>query len=122
MYSEVKAIENTAYWKALMKILRTLYRNSGYSSMYGGELHNLRTSTTNEKVRAFHKQLYLPENLTIIIIGKISPEKFFAALKPFQENITSKPRNELFVKPWQTPVEKIRESMVTRVSKVLHII
>lgn len=102
--------ENTGESRTILKLLKTVYPNSGYSSETGGVLHNLRTSTTNEKVRDYHKKFYRPENLTLIITGKVTAERVFEALKPVQEKIKSKPKGELFVKPWQTPVEKIKES------------
>lgn len=116
MYSEMKGIENTAYWRTLLAVLRAAYPNCGYRSMFGGVLHNIRTSTTIDKVRSFHKKFYRPENLTLIIIGKIKLERVFDALKPIQEKIKSKPEGGVFVRPWQTPVERIRESQDIRVS------
>lgn len=108
--------ENTGESRTILKLLKTVYPNSGYSSETGGIMHNLRTSTNNDKVRAYHKKFYRPENLTLIITGKVTPEQVFAALKPVQEKIKSKPKGEVFLKPWQTPVEKIRESQDIKVS------
>lgn len=42
--------ENSGENRTHVQIVRSCYPNSGYSSETGGSLHNLRTSTTNEKV------------------------------------------------------------------------
>lgn len=110
MYSEIKGMENTAYWITRMALYRAVYPNSAYKSMYGGVLHNIRTSTTIDKVRAYHKKFYRPENLTVIITGKIPPERVFEALKPLKEKIKKKPKKDVFERPWKTPVEGIVES------------
>lgn len=116
MYSEMKGVENTAYWRTRMALHRAVYPNCGYKSQTGGVLHNIRTSTTNDKVRSYHKKFYRPENLTVIITGKISPERVFEALKPLQEKIKSKPKTNVFVRPWKTPIERISESQDIKVS------
>lgn len=116
VYCEMQGRESTGESRTILKLLKTVYPNSGYSSETGGVLHNLRTSTNNEKVCAYHKKFYRPENLTLIITGKVTSERVFAALKPVQEKIKSKPKGDLFVKPWQSPVEKIHNSQDIKVS------
>lgn len=116
MYSEMKGAENTVYWRTTSTLYKAIYPHSGYGSVFGGALHNIRTSTTIDKVRAYHEQFYRPENLTLIITGKITSEKVFAALKPILEKIKTRPKLEEFTRPWQTPVERINESFDIKVS------
>ena len=53
---------------------------------------NLRTSTSNEKVRDYHKEFYRPENLCLVITGQVDHEAVFKVLEPFEEKIEKKVR------------------------------
>lgn len=54
-----------------------------------GALKNLRESTTNEKVKKYHKDFYKPENLCIIIAGQVKHAEVFKSLQPVEEKIMS---------------------------------
>jgi len=41
-------------------------------------------------VRDYHKAFYRPDNLCLIINGKIKPEEVFPVLESFEEKIVSK--------------------------------
>lgn len=75
----------------------------------GGRLENLRTSTTNEKVRrylfltghapqprpplqvrSYHSAFYRPDNMCVIVTGQVDPIKLFTALQPFEDKIAGK--------------------------------
>jgi Zn-dependent M16 (insulinase) family peptidase len=64
--------------------------NSSLTQQTGGRLHNLRESTTIEKVRAYHKKFYRPENMFLTITGNIDPAMLFAALDPVERKIMGK--------------------------------
>ena len=51
---------------------------------------NLRTSTSNEKVRSYHHSYYRPDNLSLIVTGQVEPEQLFKAIQPFEDKILSK--------------------------------
>ena len=55
-------------------------------------MRNLRESTSNTKVRQYHKDFYRPDNLCLIITGQVKPEEVFKALEPFEEKIIAKVR------------------------------
>lgn len=57
VYCEMQGRENTGESRANYHLMRLAYPNCGYSSETGGLTHNLRTSTTNEKVRRMHVML-----------------------------------------------------------------
>lgn len=90
VYCEMQGRENSAESRAILELLREMYKNCGYSSETGGIMHNLRTSTTNEKVRDFHAQFYRSENLTCIITGQVKIEDVAKALEPVEARILSK--------------------------------
>ena len=81
----------------------------------GGKLKNLRESTTIEKVRAYHKSYYRPENLYLIITGNIGSEDILSALEPVEEKILRKrSRGETplpLEKPFQRDLPKLEENV-----------
>ena len=64
--------------------------NSGYSQNTGGALKDLRSSTSNEKVRKYHQEFYRPENLVINVVGSIEPEDIFQVLIEVEQKILHK--------------------------------
>jgi len=68
--------------------------NSGYYAQTGGNLENIRTSTTIEKVRAYHKKFYRPENLLLTITGRIDEKQLFDMVRPIEEKILAKRAKE----------------------------
>ncbi|KAJ6646667.1 hypothetical protein Bhyg_01880 [Pseudolycoriella hygida] len=115
VYCEMQGRENSGESKTYLELIRAIYPNCNYSSETGGIMHNLRTSTTNKKVRDYHAQFYRPENVTCIIAGQIGIEEVSRALAPLEEKILSKPPKEAFVRPWQTPVPPFEESINKKV-------
>lgn len=104
VYCEMQGRENVDSSIAHLQLLRTAYPGSGYSSETGGIMHNLRTSTNNEKVRAYHKEFYRAENLTVIVTGQVPQEALFQVLDAVEQRILEKPKLPAFTRPWQTPV------------------
>lgn len=92
------------------ELLTTVHSESGI-------LHNLRTETTVEQVRDFHKKFYRTDNLTLIISGKVPPRRVFDALHPVIDKINKNPYEEEFVRPWQTPIEKLVEPQDLKVGE-----
>lgn len=99
VYCEMQGRENTGESRANLQLLRAVFPNSGYSAETGGIIKNLRESTTNEKVRDYHAAFYRPENITIVITGKVEEADVFKALKPLEEKILSKGDLGTFTKP-----------------------
>lgn len=50
VYCEMQGRENSGEMRTHLELIRAIYPNCGYSSETGGIMHNLRTSTTNQKV------------------------------------------------------------------------
>lgn len=99
--------ENTAESRAILELLRNLYPDCGYSAETGGIMHNLRTSTSNEKVRNYHEQFYRAENLTLIITGQVNVDDVSKALESVEKRILSKPKKPDFTRPWLTSIEPL---------------
>ena len=77
--------------------------DSGYYALTGGQLENMRNSTTIEKVRKYHKRFYRPENLILTITGRIEEDQLFEAIRRIEEKIISKravEEKEEYERPW----------------------
>ncbi|XP_043275299.1 uncharacterized protein C05D11.1-like [Venturia canescens] len=116
VYCEMQNKENNGDYLAHNEMINALYPGKcGYKANTGGALKNLRESTSNEKVRNYHKEFYRPENLTIIITGQVKHTDVFKALRPLEENIVSKGDRGPFTRPWQSPVPPLKERVVKNV-------
>lgn len=78
-------------------------------------MHNLRTSTSNEKVRNYHAQFYRPENLTLIITGQVKVEDVSKALELVEKRILNKPKKPDFTRPWFSPIEPLADNVDKRI-------
>ncbi|XP_011314165.1 uncharacterized protein C05D11.1 [Fopius arisanus] len=105
IYCEMQNKENTGESLSSVELIRSIYPGKcGYKSVTGGLLKNLRESTSNEKVKAFHKEYYRPENLTIILTGQVQHAEVFKALRPLEDKIISRGSGGPFQRPWQSAV------------------
>lgn len=113
VYCEMQGSENSGNQRCYLEMSRSLYPQHGYKSETGGLLENLRTSTSNLKVREYHKKFYHPKNLAIVIVGPIEPEQVIKAIKPVEDKIVRRSIHEVpFQRPWQTPVAPLETSIV----------
>ena len=114
VYCEMQGCENTGETRIHNAMLEAMYPgHCGYKSVTGGLLKNLRETTTNEKVRNYHKAFYRTENLVLIITGRVEASQVFQALKPVEDNIIEKSKKTQipFSRPWQNPVPPLVESI-----------
>lgn len=88
--------ENSAESRSYLELLRKIYPNCGYSAETGGIMKNLRTSTTNKKVRDYHSEFYRPENMTVIITGQVKIDEVAEALAPLEKRMLEKVPNFVF--------------------------
>lgn len=116
VYCEMQGCENSGESRLHLTMQRKMYPGRcGYSSETGGIMKNLRESTTNEKVRNYHKEFYRPENLRLIIVGLIKPDDVFRALEPVESKIIEKGDRGPFTRPWQSqcpPVEQAEDIVI----------
>lgn len=91
VFSEIQGIENESWFKAYTELQKTLYApESGYSSETGGMLVNLR-DLTNDQIRDFHKIMYRPDNLCVIITGSVDEEELLQVMSEFDQNLDPLP-------------------------------
>ncbi|KAI1290107.1 hypothetical protein HDE_08397 [Halotydeus destructor] len=108
VYCEMQGRENSGESRCHLELLRAMYPgHCGYKSETGGLMKNLRESTTNEKIRKYHAEVYRPENLCVIITGRIADEDVLKCLVEFEQKILDNRKKEKpsdWVRPWQNPV------------------
>lgn len=106
VYCEMQARENSGDSRCNQEMLRALYPGKcGYKSNTGGAMHNLRTSTSNEKCRNYHKQYYNSKNLCVVVTGPVEADEVFKVIKPIEDKIVQRGAHKIdFERPWQSPV------------------
>lgn len=114
VYCEMQATENSGDTRCHQEMLRALYPGKcGYKSNTGGAMHNLRTSTNNEKCRAYHRQYYHAKNLCIVVTGPVTGEEIFQSIKPIEDKIVQKGAHRMdFERPWQSQVPPFPETVI----------
>ncbi|KAK9452286.1 Metalloenzyme, LuxS/M16 peptidase-like protein [Limtongia smithiae] len=91
VFSEMQAIENEADEIARLAARKILYpADSGYSSETGGLMGALRV-LTNDQIREFHKQMYRPDNLCLIIIGTVDETELLDTVAELDKTLPSLP-------------------------------
>lgn len=91
VFSEMQGIESQAWFITYMSLMKTLYaEKSGYSSETGGLMSELR-KLTNDKIRDFHKSMYRPDNLCVVITGSVEESELLEIMSKFDENLQPLP-------------------------------
>lgn len=112
VFSEMQGTENSSTSIEDFITQKLLYGpKSAYSSETGGLTSNLRV-LTNDQIREFHKDIYRPDNLSIIVAGDIDPKEFAAVVQSIDDTLPAlspTPHLRPFVdtEPKKYPGEKI---------------
>ncbi|KAG8525481.1 uncharacterized protein KY384_009125 [Bacidia gigantensis] len=102
VYSEMQALQNTAGELIDIKARRLLYPDDvGFRYETGGMLEPLRVLTA-DRIRAFHKDMYQPKNLCIVLVGAVNHTNLLDVLDEFEDTILdSVPKPDApFKRPW----------------------
>ncbi|KAK4103856.1 hypothetical protein N658DRAFT_521706 [Parathielavia hyrcaniae] len=87
VYSEMQALQYSSNELMDLRARRLLYpENVGFRYETGGMMEALRVLTP-QRIREFHKAMYQPQNLAIIIIGEADHEDLLRLLDDFEESI-----------------------------------
>lgn len=115
VYSEMQGRENTSSDRLHHELLSTVFPGQcGYNAETGGKMKNLRELTI-EKIRNYHSDYFRPENICLLISGKIDHQKVFQSLERIEKKILNRPQRNDFKRPWVTsPIPPFKES-VTKV-------
>ncbi|KAJ1329712.1 protease-like protein [Microdochium nivale] len=102
VYSEMQGVENTSSELMDLRARRLLYpENVGFRYETGGMTEALRKLGT-ERIRAFHKEMYQPRNMCLVIVGEVDEENLLQILDDFEQSIDKDipPRDAPFKRPW----------------------
>lgn len=87
VYSEMQGTENNSMEIMDLKARRLLYEaNIGFRYETGGMTEQLR-SLTPKRIRDFHREMYQPRNLCVVIVGEADQVELLNILDEFEESI-----------------------------------
>lgn len=91
VFSEMQALESQSWFITYTEMHRELYaKDSGYSSETGGLMSELR-HLNNDKVKDFHKAMYRPENLCVIITGSVDERELLDVMSKIDDELEDLP-------------------------------
>ncbi|KAI1390879.1 Metalloenzyme, LuxS/M16 peptidase-like protein [Hypoxylon trugodes] len=102
VYSEMQGVQYTSTELMDIKARRLLYpENVGFRYETGGMMEALRVLSP-EKIRNFHRAMYQPRNMCIIIVGEVDHTNLLSILDEFEESVKNDipPLNAPFQRPW----------------------
>ncbi|EON97551.1 putative zinc metalloprotease protein [Phaeoacremonium minimum UCRPA7] len=102
VYSEMQALQYSSTELMDMRARRLLYpENIGFRYETGGMMEALRVLTP-KRIREFHRAMYQPRNLAIIIVGETDHQNLLQILDEFEESIKDDipPLDAPFQRPW----------------------
>ncbi|RDL41373.1 Zinc metalloprotease-like protein [Venustampulla echinocandica] len=112
VYSEMQGVQNNGGEIMDIRARRLLYpENVGFRYETGGLMENLRVLTA-DRIREFHKEMYQPKNLCLVLVGEVDQENLLQILDEFEDGILNDiPSPDTpFKRPWvespQPPVLK----------------
>lgn len=89
VYSEMQSVENSGPEIMDLKARRLLYnKNIGFRYETGGMPGALR-SLTADRIREFHKEMYQPRNLCLVIVGETDHNDLLQKLDTFEDSIAA---------------------------------
>ncbi|KAL1840370.1 hypothetical protein VTJ49DRAFT_543 [Mycothermus thermophilus] len=87
VYSEMQGVQNNGPELMDRAARRLLYpENVGFRYETGGMMEALRVLTA-QRIREFHKAMYQPQNLAVIVIGEVDHDDLLRILDDFEESI-----------------------------------
>ncbi|OTA86505.1 hypothetical protein M434DRAFT_399844 [Hypoxylon sp. CO27-5] len=102
VYSEMQGVQYTSTELMDIKARRLLYpENVGFRYETGGMMEALRVLTP-ERIRSFHRAMYQPRNMCVIIVGEVNHDHLLTILDQFEESVKDDipPLNAPFKRPW----------------------
>lgn len=87
VYSEMQGVQYTSTELMDIKARHLLYpENVGFRYETGGMMDALRVLTP-KRIRDFHKEMYQPRNMCIIIVGEVDHDNLLHILDDFEESV-----------------------------------
>jgi Zn-dependent M16 (insulinase) family peptidase len=102
VYSEMQGVQNTQGELMELQARRLMYpEGDGFRYETGGMMEALRVLTA-DRIREFHKAMYQPKNLRLVLIGPVDHDELIDILDRFEDNILHDvpPIDATFKRPW----------------------
>jgi len=102
VYSEMQGRQNLQGDLMDLKVRRLLYpEGDGFRMETGGLMENLRVLTA-ERIRQFHRDMYQPKNIRLVLIGEVDHNNLLDTLDTFENQILDRvPSFDApFKRPW----------------------
>ncbi|KAK4697960.1 hypothetical protein P7C71_g191, partial [Lecanoromycetidae sp. Uapishka_2] len=102
VYSEMQGCENSPDLLMFLKSKRVLYpEDVGFRYETFGVMESLRNLTA-DRIRKYHKDVYRPQNLCVVIIGEVDHENLLDIMEDFESTILEDiPDSTVpFQRPW----------------------
>ncbi|KAF2033818.1 zinc metalloprotease-like protein [Setomelanomma holmii] len=102
VYSEMQGRENLQGDLMDLQMRRLLYpEDDGFGKETGGLMKALRVLTA-ERIRQFHRDMYQPKNLRLVLIGEVDHNNLLEILDKFEDSIIDKvpAYDAQFKRPW----------------------
>lgn len=102
VYSEMQGVQNNAAELIDLAARRLMYPPGvGFRYETGGMVEQLRVLTA-DRIRAFHREMYQPRNLCLIITGEVDHDNMLETLDKFEDTILDviPSPDSPFKRPW----------------------
>ena len=103
VYSEMQGVQNSQGELMELRGKRLMYPpDNGFRYETGGMMEHLRVLTA-DRIRQFHRDMYQPRNLCLLITGEIDHEHLLTTLESFEESVLPhlpKETQTPFRRPW----------------------
>lgn len=87
VYSEMQGLQSNSAELMDIRARRLLYpENVGFRYETGGMVEALRVLTA-DRIRQFHKAMYQPRNLAVIVVGEVDQDALISILDKFEDSI-----------------------------------
>ena len=87
VYSEMQGVQNTQSELMELRSKRLVYPEGvGFRYETGGMMEQLRVLTA-DRIRQFHRDMYQPKNLCLVIVGEVDHKDLLHILDKFEESI-----------------------------------
>lgn len=107
VFSEMQGIEAQLWFQTNLAMQRLLYPPlSGYSSETGGLMSELR-KLGNERIRQFHRDMYRPDNLCVIITGSVDEEELLQIMETFDAELNPYDPSKAKPRPFVDSVHEV---------------
>nr|POE63152.1 uncharacterized protein c3h1.02c [Quercus suber] len=119
VYSEMQGVQNAQAELMDLCAKRAMYpKGNGFRYETGGMMEQLRVLTA-DRIREFHKEMYQPKNMCLVITGEVDHDNLLHILDSFEDTIVNDvpSMDAPFVRPWveSAPTPPLKASLTETV-------